>query len=101
MSRKIELIVNGCDDCPFCRYDGNYNIGFDAGWDCEHPDIDWFRIVDEGGYEQIRKGSGVESRIGHVFPDKCPLPKQTNTPVAVLTEDEEILAREILKEEEE
>lgn len=28
--KKLNIIINSCEDCPYCIY----NIGYDSGYDC-------------------------------------------------------------------
>ena len=74
----LHLEVDYCDECPYCRYDGDYGVSYDAGMDCHHPDVPWNdrRIVNEGSCDDMKKRKmqkAVESRI----PKWCPLPNTT------------------------
>lgn len=73
MTRKIDILVEGCDSCPLCVFDGYYDMTQDSGWDCVHPEGN-FRIADEGK----PSADGVEARIGKPFPDNCPLAEVTH-----------------------
>jgi hypothetical protein len=28
--KKLNIIINSCEDCPYCIYNGDYNIGYDC-----------------------------------------------------------------------
>jgi hypothetical protein len=76
--RKIELEVLNCDVCPLRKYDGDYGMSHDAGWDCGHPN-GGFRIANEGGYNVIQScGDSVCRRMAKFFPEGCPLEEATD-----------------------
>lgn len=74
--KRVVFQFDSCDDCPFLRFNPDYNIGYDCGWDCGH-DEGGFRIADEGSVQEREENKWhgtVECRIGQPFPDRCPLP---------------------------
>ncbi len=75
--KKLELEIKSCNECPFNQYDGDYNIGYDSGWDCQHPDTEHRRIIDEGpldGSKQQEEHEKEKDKILNSFPDWCPIP---------------------------
>jgi hypothetical protein len=65
MKHKIELTISSCNECPFRRYDSNYGMSYDSGYDCSELGE---RIVDD--YE-LNKGR-IDPFI-KVFQEKCKL----------------------------
>ena len=38
MSKQISVVVESCQECPYCRYDSDYGRSYDSGYDCDHPE---------------------------------------------------------------
>lgn len=57
MTRKrVNVIVEDtCYGCPFCRYDGDYGMSYDSGWDCHNDEAPHYRIADEGDVNRAAK----------------------------------------------
>lgn len=74
MFKILKLEIRCCACCPYCRYNADYGMSYDAGYDCDHNDApNNARIADEGGYKSKNPGSKIiENRI----PDWCPLPNE-------------------------
>ena len=73
MSKIINLEVNSCQDCPYCQYDPDYNIGHDSGYDCRHPKINYpqsNRIVDDWEVDNPRNKN---PKGWPPIPNWCPL----------------------------
>jgi len=77
MGKRLNLLIEKCGDCPFCRYDCNYGMSYDSGWDCHHPEAEGFRIPQEGVSEK------ESAEATKTLPDWCPLPnaKEVSPPL--------------------
>lgn len=63
MTRLLELVIIGCDDCPYFRYDAYYSRSTDSGYRCDHPKGPG-RIIDESKVKDIKN---------FPIPIECPL----------------------------
>lgn len=68
MKKIINLVVESCSECPYCRYDGNYNRSRDSGYDCSQTGK---RIVDDWDVNNINNENPAGWPIQ--IPDSCPL----------------------------
>ena len=60
--KKIELTIHNCSECPYLRYNTDYGMSYDSGYDCEYNG----RIMDDYQYDKLEK------KIIPI-PDDCPL----------------------------
>lgn len=77
--KKLELKITGCEECPFCHYDYYYDTRHDSGWDCNHPNSEHLRIIDEGPTggrtsKSIQNMKRVKRILKTQVPKWCPLP---------------------------
>ena len=69
MIKRLSIDIESCADCPYCRYNGDYGMSYESGWDCEHDAAPIrARIMDD-------EGSVVP--VPCVLPAWCPLPEIT------------------------
>jgi len=75
-AKILNLEVDCCDDCPYCKYDGDYGMSYDAGMDCHHPESPGSgRIVNEGSYIDMRNRK-MQKAVESGVPKWCPLPNR-------------------------
>jgi len=65
----LHLTIDCCEECPYCQYNENYNIGHSSGMDCDHPDApEDNRIVDEGGYKNDIMRHTIRTQVAQWCP---------------------------------
>ncbi len=82
MQKLVHVIVDThCLGCPFVRYDGDYGMSYDSGYNCEHPDAKQYRIADDGDISAHRnKWMAYNKSLNTLFP--IPKPEGDN-PMAI------------------
>ncbi len=86
--KKLELdIKDVCCECPYFERDNHHSLSQDSGYDCEHPQSNGRRIIDDTELDNFvkEKQAYIKSQ-GTLFPitqapispvkipDWCPLP---------------------------
>lgn len=66
MTKVLHIEIDkDCTSCPYYRYNGNYGMSYNSGWDCEHDGkLDHRRIVDDNHSYPVP------------IPEDCPLPNK-------------------------
>jgi len=71
--RRLNIKIGPtCADCPYCRYNGDYGMSYDSGWDCENDEGEITRIVDDW---EVNNSNNKNPAGWPEIPEGCPLPK--------------------------
>jgi hypothetical protein len=69
MSEETRIVYHeqysSCCGCPWLRYDSDYGIGYDSGYDC---------VEETEGLGRIVNDSKLEGTNWPAIPKNCPLP---------------------------
>lgn len=86
ISRTLNLQIDTCYECPYCKYNGDYGRSYDSGWDCEYLG----RLCDDNEfqryYKKLDEWNDSQKTLFPIplcekpeypfnIPDECPLPK--------------------------
>lgn len=83
MSKLLHMVITGCNQCPYCIYDGYYDMSSDSGYDCWHDNAPHIRLVDDGELKLYEDHDGPSVLDG--VPEWCPLPNNDNNTVQPTT----------------
>ena len=70
MTKELNIKIESCQDCPYCQHNPDYNISYDSGYDCDHPDGNVTRIVDDW---EVNNSNNKNPKGWPEIPKGCPL----------------------------
>lgn len=72
MAKKLELVIQSCEECPYLKYDGYYSMSTDSGYDCNHHK-GGKRIVDSGDIAKYERACrDYKKSLETLFPQAGP-----------------------------
>ncbi len=78
MSKKIDLIVTSCSDCPYCVYNTKYGMSYDSSYDCSHEK--GHRIIDYWKWSNSNNKNRLCNIVDEIpIPSWCPLEDSENS----------------------
>jgi len=89
--KKLNIIIETCDQCPYCVYNGDYNIGYDSGHDCSQTGNRIYNDNEVAKFYNKRReykkslntlfpmDKSEEPEIPWKIPEWCPLEDVNNT----------------------